>query len=410
MGRLGSGLGLALALALSGCGGDSPTVAPSPTPTAVPTPTPTPTPTPAPPVTGVTQSSAIVTVAKPWAIKALPDGRLLVTQRTDPGVLSIVSATGAILKVGGLPTNIGMLDVQLAPDFAVSHTLYFSYMVGDPAAPRIGRAKDVPSLIPERMTVAKATLSESGGTANLVNEAEIFRQVPAITTYDGSGEPGGRIAFSPDGRYVFITSGDRQEVDTTVLQHLDSNIGAVVRLFADGSVPTDNPFYFTAGARPEIWTYGHRNPYGLAFAPDGLLWSSEMGPLGGDELNVVLRGQNYGWPLVSNGDDYSGAVIPDHAPGDGFEAPKFSWTPVIAPAGMLFYKGQEFGDWRGDILLTGLKSDGLVRVRVAGNTAQEVQRIGLGTRIRDIAEGADGSLWVITDGAAGELRKLTPVF
>jgi glucose/arabinose dehydrogenase len=135
-----------------------------------------------------------------------------------------------------------------------------------------------------------------------------------------------------------------------------------------------------------------------------------MGPMGGDELNVIASGKNYGWPLVSNGSNYDGSDIPDHHPGDGFEAPLISWTPVIAPAGMLFYKGSEFADWRGDILLTGLKSKALVRVRVTGNTAAEVQRIDLGARTRDIAEGPDGSLWIITDGASGELKRITPVF
>jgi glucose/arabinose dehydrogenase len=346
----------------------------------------------------------------PWALKVLPDGRILVTQRTAPGALSIVTPAGAVTAVTGLPGNVGMLDIELAPDFAASNVIYFSFMVRDLSALRIGRYESDPCCVPERMVVARARLVEGGSSASLSDLQEIFRQQPTITTYPDSGEPGGRITFSPDGRYVFITSGDRQEYDTRLLQTLANNIGCIVRIFPDGSIPPDNPFVSNAGARSEIWTWGHRNPYGLVFAPDGKLWSSEMGPMGGDELNLILPGRNYGWPVVSNGDFYDGTPIPDHSPGDGFEAPKESWTPVIAPAGMLFYKGDEFADWRGDIIITGLASKSLVRVRLNGTTASEVQRFDMGARTRDIAEGADGSLWIITDGSVGQLRRITPQF
>ena len=398
---------LGAALVLASCGGASTSGSGGPTPT--PTPTVTPTPTPAVPITGVTQSAAIAVFERPWAIKAMPDGRFLVTQRNAAGALSIVATSGAVTPVSGLPTTIGLLDDKLASDFQSSRTIYFSAMVRDTAAPRVGRGAADATLFPERMTVFSARLTESGGTAQLTGVTEIFRQVPTIVTFAGSGEPGGRIAIAPDGM-LLITSGDRQELDRTFLFAMDNTIGKVVRIRPDGSVPLDNPFVGVAGARPEIWTIGHRNPYGLAFAPSGLLWSSEHGPLGGDEFNLITRGSNYGWPAVSNGDNYDSSPIPDHAPGDGFAAPAVNWSPVIAPAGMIFYAGNRFADWRGDAILTGLSSQALVRVRINGTGAAEVQRIAMGARIRDIAEMPDGSLYILTDGAAGELRRVDPVF
>jgi glucose/arabinose dehydrogenase len=341
----------------------------------------------------------------------LPDGRFLITQRSATGGLNIVTQDGAITPISGLPTNIGVLDVELAPDFTTSHMIYFSYMVRDTSEPRVGRAKDDLTTFPERMMVARATLAEASGAASLSGVSEIFRQVPTICTFPGSGEPGGRIAFSPDGQKVFITSGDRQELDSTFLFSLDNNLGKTVRLNLDGSIPSDNPYVGTAGARGEIWTLGHRNQYGLIFIPDGRLIESEMGPNGGDELNVILPAKNYGWPAVSYGDNYgTGGPLPKPAPGDGFEPSPLTWTPVIAPAGMLLYKGDQFPNWKGDLLLTGLASKALVRVHIDGATATEVQRINVGARTRDIVEGPGGALWIITDGTAGELRKITPVF
>ncbi|MBU3991757.1 MAG: PQQ-dependent sugar dehydrogenase [Alphaproteobacteria bacterium] len=400
----------AILLTCAGCGEDSPSGLGTSYNPVTSTSTPA-TPVPPKPITGLAQSPAIATFEKPWAVKVMPDGNLLVTQRSATGAISVVTPQGVITVVTGLPDTVGVLDVKLATDFVFTRTIFFSCMVRDVSAPRVGRAASDPAQFPERMMLYRARLiAGANGTLTLSGLTEMFRQDPTIVAPVGSGEPGGRIEFSPDGRYLYLTSGDRQELDAAFLFDLSNNLGKMIRLRIDGTVPNDNPFFGTPGAKTEIWSLGHRNAYGLGFAPDGRLWSAEHGPKGGDELNIILPGRNYGWPAVSNGDNYDGSPIPDHAPGDGFDAPVISWTPVIAPAGMIFYRGNEYADWRGDILLTGLQSKGLVRVRVSGDTAQEVQRIDLGTRIRDIAEGLDGSLWIITDGAAGELRKLSPVF
>jgi glucose/arabinose dehydrogenase len=401
---LGASLG-----ALSGCGGGDGGASNVSLGGTTPTPTPTATATPVA-ITGVQQTAAVATFDTPWAMTFLPDGRMLVTQRNATGALSVVTTDGLVVPVTGLPDNIGVLDVELSPDYASTGRIFFSYMIRDLSAPRVGRAKDEPTLFPERMAVARARLVLGRSDAQLQTVQVVFQQDPTIVAYVGSGEPGGRLAFSPSGQDLYITSGDRQELDKTFLFSTTNTLGKIIRIHPDGSIPADNPFVGTAGAKGEIWTLGHRNHYGLAFAPDGQLWSSEMGPKGGDELNLVKRGLNYGWPAVSNGDNYDGSSIPDHAPGDGFEAPKVDWTPVIAPSGMIFYSGNVFADWKGDILITGLQSHGIVRVRTAGETAKEVQRVDLGTRIREIEQGPDGALWVLTDGKAGELRKLTPVF
>lgn len=406
-----SARGLALLGAVmlcASCGGGSPGSGGGTT-VGVPAPTPTPTPTPPPPVTGVTVEAPLATFSAPWSLAPLPDGRFLVTQRSNPGALFVVGRDGTKLAVDGLPANIGLLDVKLAADFATSGFIYLSYMERDVTAPRFGRAAGDPAFFPERMAVLRARLSIGSTVAQLQLASTIFRQEPYIVTYSGSGEPGGRIAPSPDGRYVFITSGDRQELDASLLFSTANTLGKTIRILPDGQVPADNPFASQPGGAA-IWSLGHRNAYGLAFAPDGTLWSSEMGPAGGDELNQIRRGENYGWPAVSNGNHYDGGNIPDHAPGDGFAAPAISWTPVIAPAGMIFYSGTMFGDWRGDAILTGLQSRGLVRVRLSGSTATEMQRISLGERVRDVAQAADGSLWVLTDGSAGKLQRLTPTF
>jgi glucose/arabinose dehydrogenase len=230
----------------------------------------------------------------------------------------------------------------------------------------------------------------------------IWRQVPKVK---GRGHYGHRLLFSQDG-YLFISSGDRQKFDPA--QDLQSNIGKIVRLHDDGSVPADNPFADSGGVAAQIWSVGHRNPLGIAFDEAGQLWNVEMGPRGGDELNRILAGSNYGWPVVSNGRHYSGLDIPDHDARPDFEAPKAWWTPVISPGGFTIYTANLFADWRGDGLIAGLSSRALIRIEFDGETAREAARYDMGRRMRAVAQGPDGAIWMLEDRSGGRLLKLVP--
>jgi glucose/arabinose dehydrogenase len=214
------------------------------------------------------------------------------------------------------------------------------------------------------------------------------------------------MAFGPDGK-LYATSGDRMRFDPAA--NLKSNLGKVVRINPDGSTPDDNPFVRTDTARADIWSYGHRNTLAVAFDPSGRLWALEMGPLGGDELNLIQRGKNYGWPFVSNGDNYAGPAIPDHATSRVYTPPVRSWTPIIAPSGAIFYSGAMFPAWRGSMLAGGLATQSLVRLQLDGETRVGVEeRLFMGRRIRDVAQARDGAILVIVDTAQGELLRLTP--
>ena len=385
-------LPIALALILIGCGGDdgaAPTPAPTPGPTPSPTPSPTATPSPTPTTTAVDQR-VVATFDNPWAMVFLPDGRMLITEKS--GQLQLVTQSGAKTQVGGVPRvtfsgQLGLQDVVLDPGFASNARIWISY-----AEPASGG---------QQLAVARATLTISG-TPRLDDLAVIWRATPATT----GGQLGARLAFAPDGRTLYITSGERQQ--GTPAQDLSGTLGKIVRINLDGTAASGNPFAATAGARPEIWSLGHRNPYGLVFASDGRLFESEMGPAGGDEFNLIEPGRNYGWPRVSEGDNYDGTPIPRHATNPTYTAPLVSWTPVIAPGGMIQYRGSAFSGWTGDFLLAGLAQQGIVRVRVSDNSAREVARIALGARIREIEEGPNGSLWVLRDGSGAALVQLTP--
>jgi glucose/arabinose dehydrogenase len=377
---------LALALVLFGCGGGSSgggTHAPAPTPS------PSPTTTPAPTTTAVLQN-AVATFDNPWAMVFLPDGRLLVTEK--PGHLQLVTTAGAKTQVSGVPAvtysgQIGLLDVALDPAYATNSRVWLSY--------------EEPGAGGQRLAVAQATLNLVGAPG-LTGLTVVWRASPTTT----GGQPGGRLAFSPDGKYVFVSTGERQQF--TPAQDASGTLGKIVRLNLDGTPAAGNPFANTAGAKPEIWTLGHRNPYGLVFASDGRLFESEMGPMGGDEFNLIEPGQNYGWPNVSEGDNYDGTPIPRHSTNPAYTAPLLSWTPVIAPGGMIQYHGSKFVGWTGDFVLAGLVQQGIVRVRVNGGTAAEVARISLGARIREVEEAADGSIWVLQDGSTAKLVQLLP--
>ena len=335
----------------------------------------------------------VASFREPWAMAFLPDGRLLITEKS--GRLSLVSAdTGGKVPVSGVPKVAyggqgGLGDVAVHPDFADNRLVYLSYAEAGKGSRR-GAA------------VARARLDETpSGAASLADLAVIWRQTPKVS---GRGHYGHRLLFAPDG-HLFVSSGERQKFDPS--QDLNQNLGKILRLNDDGTAAADNPFADQGGVAAQVWSLGHRNPLGLAFDAQGRLWNHEMGPAGGDELNRVERGANYGYPVVSNGDHYDGRRIPDHPTRPEFAAPSLWWTPVISPSGLVFYTGDQFEDWRGDALISGLSARALVRVRIDGDRAVEAERYELGKRIRAVAQGPDGAVWLLEDKAGGRLLKLT---
>ncbi len=342
--------------------------------------------------------TAYMAFDEPWAMTFLPDGRLLITEKT--GQLKVVDvATKKVGDVSGLPKvdhggQGGLGDVVLHPQFASNGLVYFSYAEAGDGDTRGG-------------VVARGKLTlDNGGGGALSGVETLWSQVPKVS---GRGHYAHRIAFSPDGSHLFISSGDRQKFDPA--QDMASNLGKIVRLNDDGSVPKDNPFAAKGGVAAQVWSLGHRNPLGIAFDAQGRLWNQEMGPKGGDELNLVVKGDNYGYPVVSNGDHYDGRPIPDHDTRPEFNAPEVTWTPVISPAGLLVYSGDLFADWKGDAFIGGLSSKALVRVEISGDTAREAARYDMGARIREVEQGPDGAIWLLEDekdGSQGRLLKLTP--
>lgn len=278
----------------------------------------------------------------------------------------------------------------LHPDFANNRLIYLSYVEEDEGG--FGAA------------VATAILDTENVGPALKDVKVIWRQFPKVS---GRGHFGHRLAFSPDGKYLFISSGERQKFDPA--QDMNANLGKIVRLFPDGSVPKDNPFHDAAKpVQSQIWSLGHRNPLGLSFDGKGQLWNQEMGPRHGDELNLVKRGANYGYPKVSNGNHYDGRDIPDHSAGDGFEAPKLYWDPAISPAGLLYYDGDLFSKWKNSFFIGGLGGQALVRVELSGEKATKANQWDMKARIREIEQGPDGAIWLLEDGPEGRLLKLTP--
>jgi glucose/arabinose dehydrogenase len=341
------------------------------------------------------QVRPIATFDEPWALAFLPGAgpRALITERK--GKLKLLwSDSGRVGDVKGAPAvdyggQGGLGDVVLHPRFAQNRLVYLSWVEAGEGGNRgavVGRAKFL----------------EGAGGPRLEGLQVIWRQSPKKS---GRGHFGHRIAFGPDGK-LYISSGERQEF--TPAQDMTANLGKVVRLNDDGTVPADNPFASRGGITAQIWTLGHRNPLGLAFDGSGRLWEIEMGPKGGDELNLIERGKNYGYPIVSNGNHYDGKDIPDHSTRPEFEAPKVWWTPVISPGDFIFYSGSAFPAWRGDVLAAGLSSKALVRVDVDGTSAREAERWDMGKRIREVEQGPDGSVYLLEDEAGGRLLKLTP--
>ena len=336
---------------------------------------------------------AVADFGKPWAMAFLPDGRILVTEKR--GELLLVAGDGTNTRVANVPEVAyggqgGLGDVALHPDFVRNGLVYLSYV-----KEQSGRYGAV---------VARARLGFENAGAVLRDWNTVWRQDPKTT---GRGHYGHRILFGPDG-YLWISSGDRQKFDPA--QDMSANLGKILRLNDDGSIPEDNPFADQSGVAREIWSLGHRNPLGLAFDQKGRLWSVEMGPQGGDELNLIQRAANYGYPIVSNGDHYDGREIPDHHTRPEFRAPVLSWTPVISPGDLIVYAGSEFPDWQGSALIAGLSAEGIVRVVFDGDKAQEAERIAMGARIRAVTQGPDGAVWLLEDGrgdSRGRLLRLT---
>ena len=333
---------------------------------------------------------------QPWAMTFLPDARLLVTEKAGR-LLRVVPATGERVTVAGLPPieaagQGGLGDVVLHPGFADNRLVYLSYVEREGAL--------------SGAAVARARLGGTEEGPALEDLEVIWRQVPKVS---GSGHYGHRLAFSPDG-YLFVSSGERQKLDPA--QDLAQNLGKVVRLHDDGTVPVDNPFADRGDVAAEVWSLGHRNPLGLAFDADGRLWEHEMGPKGGDELNRIERGANYGWPLVSNGDHYDGRPIPDHDTRPDLAAPAESWSPVIAPAGFVIVSGGRYAGWDGSGVIGGLASESLVRValgRDADTGAREVERFAMPRRMRELELGPDGTLYALEDRGGARLLRLEPV-
>lgn len=341
---------------------------------------------------------------EPWALAFLPDGRMLVTEKK--GLLYIVDDSGRKFPVRGTPDvdyggQGGFGDVALHPDFEENRMVYLSYVEAG-----IGNTRGA--------AVARAALREIDGRDTLTDMEVIWRQYPKVF---GRGHYGHRLVFDDDG-YLWISSGDRQKF--TPAQDMQSNIGKILRLNDDGSVPSDNPFVNYRDQDPlvddegvfgQVWSLGHRNPLGLAIDLDGQVWDMEMGPEGGDELNRVMRGANYGYPVVSNGDHYDGREIPDHDTDDSFSKPAAWWTPVVSPGNLIVYGGDAFSGWKGDALIAGLSSRAIIRVGLDGAEAREIERYDMGARIRGVFEAPDGNLWVLEDERAdsqGRMLKLTP--
>lgn len=340
----------------------------------------------------------------PWGMCSLPDGRLLITEK--PGRLRVWSDGQLSEPLKGVPKVVfhdqgGLLDVERDPQFATNGFVYLYFVEAasrqtgakDSWDPRIGPKPAKVDHTLKGGAVLRAKLTDGGLTDGKV----IWRQTPKTI---GRGHFGGRMVFDRSGR-LYILSGERQRF--TPAQDMNGNLGKVVRINRDGTIPADNPW-----PKRDLWSLGHRNPLGGAIDPaTGKLWIHEMGPLGGDEMNAPKARGNYGWPVVSNGDNYNRTPIPDHDTAPRFIKPALTWNPVISPSGMIFYSGDMFPKWRGNALIGGLSSMSVIRVSIKGGIVKEEERIGMGRRIRDVIQAPDGALLLLVDDKNGELIRLS---
>jgi glucose/arabinose dehydrogenase len=339
----------------------------------------------------------------PWALAFLPDGKMLVTEKY-PGQMRIVGGDGTLSEpLTGLAMlaparKLGMLDVALAPNFAKSHRIYFSFF-------------ETLSEGYSNTYLAHGVLDQAAGAVHDVTV--IYRGVPVLPEKNFSSKQGGRIVFARDGS-LFMTVGDRDgnnkhDYDEALAQKLDNDVGKIIHLTPEGAPSPDNPFLNTPGVRPEIWAYGIRSPQGFVLAPDGTFWETEHGPRGGDELNRIQKGKNYGWPVITHGLDYPGGPVNEGIIAkEGMEQPVYYWDPVIAPSGLAYYNGTLFPKWRGSLLAGALRGVGVYRLELKNGkvVAEEPLLTEMKTRVRDVRVGPDGAVYILTEQKA--LLKLTP--
>ena len=366
----------------------------------------------------------VTTLNLPWRIAFLPDGRMLITEKVGP--VWLVTQQGAKTPVTNVPAVLhkgqgGMLGIYLSPHYAKDHSVYLTYSEpGEPGG--------------SSLALAKAELKLGPDTASLENLKVIWRDGER----GNGGQFGAQVAFSPDGKYLYLTSGDRQRM--TPAQDPNQPLGKILRLTLDGKPAPGNPMAGKIGAPTvpvidppmdtekaktapvvrtytfpgpnltpsETWSSGHRTPYGLAFAPDGHLWEVEHGPKGGDELNLIEPGKNYGWPLVSYAVNYNNVPIESPDTRTDLTKPVIYWTPVIAPGNLMFYTGAMFPQWKGSALVSGLATTSLSRIIVTGKTAKPAERWDVGHRIRDVEQAPDGALWMLEDAEPGGVFRVTP--
>jgi len=367
----------------------------------------------------------VATFDSPWAMDFLPGSPTALVTEKGGRLWLIDTATGAKKEVSGAPRVVaqgqgGLLDVKVGPRFAQDGLVYLTFSEPSQAGG-------------SQLALARAKLVNSQNGASLSGLQVIWHN----PTGGQGGHFGARVAFAPDGNSLFLSAGERQRF--TPAQDPSLPMGKILHLTLDGKPAPGNPWAAKTGAAmvtvtdppedsevakrtkgrqftwpgpnltpSETWTLGHRNPLGLAFAPDGRLWEIEMGPRGGDELNLIVEGRNYGYPRVSNGTNYNGVDIPDHKPGDGFEPPKAWWNPSISPADLLIYTGNLFSDWKGDALIPALSGESLIHVRIRGDQASKADQWDMGHRIRAVDQGPDGAIYLLEDGPGARLLRLTP--